>query len=118
MAAPANLVVNITFNPPEIRIVGPIKDTTISKLEQILPQLCTTAPGQRSVFQFVRCENPSHWEGRLPTQYCNEDMGQSQIMLAVLDALEEDADWRLKASNGLNHDDCKSTYKFFFVQRT
>uniref|UniRef100_A0A7S4D0C5 Uncharacterized protein n=1 Tax=Eutreptiella gymnastica TaxID=73025 RepID=A0A7S4D0C5_9EUGL len=117
-AVPANLIVNITFNPPEIQICGPIKDTTISKLQQVIPQLCTSSPGLKSGIVFTRHENPPHWEGKLPSQYCNEDMGQSQIMLAIMDALEDEADWKLKGSNGLNHDgDTKVTYKFFFVQK-
>ena len=120
MSIPANLIVNITFNPPLVRIIGPVKDTTISKLEQVIPQVCTSAPGQKSQIKFVKSE--SHWEGELPSQYCNEEMGQSQVMLCILDALEDEANWKLKGitgftSNGINHDTYKSTYKFFFVQK-
>ena len=89
MSIPANLIVNITFNPPLVRIIGPVKDTTISKMEQVIPQVCTSAPGQKSQIMFVKSE--SHWEGELPSQYCNEEMGQSQVMLCILDALEDEA---------------------------
>lgn len=63
---------------------------------------------------------------KLPSQYCNEEMGQSQIMLVIMDCLEEEGGtivlnilpgWKLKGSNALNHDDTKVTYKFFFVQK-
>eukprot|EP00998_Keelungia_sp_KM082_P000005 NODE_10008_length_498_cov_46.555256_g9985_i0.p1 GENE.NODE_10008_length_498_cov_46.555256_g9985_i0~~NODE_10008_length_498_cov_46.555256_g9985_i0.p1 ORF type:complete len:119 (-),score=21.18 NODE_10008_length_498_cov_46.555256_g9985_i0:72-428(-) len=117
MAVPANLVVNLTFNPPEIVIVGPIKETTVQKLQSIFPQVCTSSPGQKSLCQFMKVESPPHWYCKLSAGYCNEEMGQSQIMLTIMDCLEEEGGWKLKASNALNHDDTKVTYKFFFVQK-
>eukprot|EP00996_Jenningsia_fusiforme_P004966 NODE_5858_length_631_cov_74.353952_g5461_i0.p2 GENE.NODE_5858_length_631_cov_74.353952_g5461_i0~~NODE_5858_length_631_cov_74.353952_g5461_i0.p2 ORF type:complete len:120 (+),score=33.65 NODE_5858_length_631_cov_74.353952_g5461_i0:134-493(+) len=118
MAIPANLVVNITFNPPTICIAGPIKDTTIGQLSSIFPLLCSSSPGQRSTAAFTKEESPvPHWSCTLSSQYCNESMGQTQLMLAIMDKLEEEGGWKLKASNALNHDDKYVTYKFFFVQK-
>eukprot|EP00992_Anisonema_acinus_P000383 TRINITY_DN10135_c0_g1_i1.p1 TRINITY_DN10135_c0_g1~~TRINITY_DN10135_c0_g1_i1.p1 ORF type:complete len:119 (+),score=28.73 TRINITY_DN10135_c0_g1_i1:62-418(+) len=117
MAIPANLICNLTFNPPELVILGPIKDTTIQKLEQILPQVCTSSPGQKTVVQFQKNESPPHWFAKLGTMFCNEEMGQSQIMLKLMDCLEDEGGWKLKGSNAINHDETKVTYKFFFVQK-
>jgi len=117
MASCANLVVNITFNPPEIVVIGPVKDTTIQKLEQIVPQVCTTSPGQKGIGRFQKMDTPPHWFCRLSSHYCNEEMGQTQIMLKVMDCLEDEGGWKLKASNAINHDETKVTYKFFFSQK-
>jgi hypothetical protein len=32
-----NLIVNFTFNPPLIHIVGPVREATIQKLNALLP---------------------------------------------------------------------------------
>eukprot|EP01012_Entosiphon_sulcatum_P051259 TRINITY_DN70400_c0_g1_i1.p1 TRINITY_DN70400_c0_g1~~TRINITY_DN70400_c0_g1_i1.p1 ORF type:complete len:119 (-),score=22.39 TRINITY_DN70400_c0_g1_i1:254-610(-) len=117
MAIPPNLVVNLTFNPPEISIVGPIREATIQKLSQLLPQVCTSSPGTRAEVRFVRNESPPHWYTKLPMQFCNEELGQPMVMLAILDALEEEGGWKLKGSNSLNHDDTQVTFKFFFCQK-
>mmetsp|Transcript_118583 Transcript_118583/g.166729 ORF Transcript_118583/g.166729 Transcript_118583/m.166729 type:complete len:120 (+) Transcript_118583:45-404(+) len=118
MAIPANLIVNLSFNPPEIKIIGPIKETTVAKLGATLQSVCTSSPGQNSdKNKFKKVESPAHWECMLPAAYANEEMGQSGIMLTILDALEEEGDWKLKASNAINHDETKVTYKFFFVHK-
>jgi hypothetical protein len=44
-------------------------------------------------------------------------MGQTQIMLKVMDCLEDEGGWKLKGSNAINHDETKVTYKFFFTQK-
>eukprot|EP00995_Heteronema_vittatum_P007445 NODE_2594_length_767_cov_464.675487_g1816_i0.p1 GENE.NODE_2594_length_767_cov_464.675487_g1816_i0~~NODE_2594_length_767_cov_464.675487_g1816_i0.p1 ORF type:complete len:119 (-),score=24.04 NODE_2594_length_767_cov_464.675487_g1816_i0:348-704(-) len=115
MAIPPNLIVNLTFNPPEICIIGPVRETTVSALALKLPQVCSSSAGQRTSLQFTREESPPHWYAKLPSQYCNEEMGQSQIMLTILDSLEHEGKWKLKGSNAMNHDTTKVTYKFFFV---
>eukprot|EP01005_Ploeotia_sp_CARIB1_P001449 NODE_378_length_893_cov_371.112272_g370_i0.p1 GENE.NODE_378_length_893_cov_371.112272_g370_i0~~NODE_378_length_893_cov_371.112272_g370_i0.p1 ORF type:complete len:120 (-),score=24.86 NODE_378_length_893_cov_371.112272_g370_i0:373-732(-) len=118
MAIPANLIVNMCFNPPECYIIGPIKEATVNKLSATFPGVCTSSPGQKGGNKaFIRIENPPHWYANLSAAYCNEEMGQSQLMLTILDSLEEDGSWKLKGSNAINHDESKVTYKFFFVQK-
>lgn len=111
-----NLIVNMTFNPPFITIVGPIKETTIQKLNTELPTVCTTVATQKTKFAFVREDHPPHWRGELRTSFANEEVGQSRIVQVLLDALEEEGGWKLKASNATNHDVDKVTIKFFFVR--
>jgi len=111
-----NLILNVTVNPPQISIIGPVKETTVQKLNTILPNCCTSAVGQKTKLEFVRREQPPHWHSQLPTSYVNEEMGQSQIFLALMDALEEEGQWILKGTNATNHDDTKVTYKFFFMK--
>eukprot|EP00665_Eupelagonemidae_sp_cell47_P001472 gene1472-3659_t len=58
MAVVPNLIMNVTVNPPQIAIIGPIKETTVQKLNALLPSCCTSAPGQRTKVEFtgkVRC---------------------------------------------------------------
>lgn len=117
MAIPPNLIINLTFNPPEIAIVGPIREATIQKLQQVLPQVCTSAPGARPAVVLSRVESPLHWYCKLPAHFANEELGQTSIMVAILDSLEEEGGWKLMASNALNHDETKCTYKFFFTQK-
>eukprot|EP00760_Papus_ankaliazontas_P033891 PhM_4_TR6780/c0_g1_i1/m.96210 len=117
MAKEANLIVNITVNPPQLFIVGPIKETTIAKLNEVLPNACTSMPGQKAVFSFEKKNEPPHYFGQLPGSYANEDIGQTRIFLALLDCLEEEGGWKLKGSNATNHDVSKTTYKLFFVRK-
>ena len=111
-----NLIVNMTFNPPFITIIGPIKETTIQKLNVELPLVCTTVATQKLKFAFTRIDEPPHWAGELRTSFANEEIGQSKLVLGLLDALEEEGGWKLKGSNATNHDVDKATYKFFFVR--
>eukprot|EP00999_Lentomonas_sp_LEN2_P001484 NODE_2533_length_549_cov_180.530806_g2483_i0.p1 GENE.NODE_2533_length_549_cov_180.530806_g2483_i0~~NODE_2533_length_549_cov_180.530806_g2483_i0.p1 ORF type:complete len:120 (+),score=33.46 NODE_2533_length_549_cov_180.530806_g2483_i0:101-460(+) len=114
---PANLIVNMTFNPPQIKIVGPIKEATLGKLSSILPQVQTSSPGAKSVGNFEKVTEPPHWSFACDHGYAEEGIGQSQMMLTILDCLEEEGGWSLKGSNALNHDEDKETYKFFFVRK-
>lgn len=116
MSKDQNLIVNMTFNPPFISIVGPIKDNTIQTLNGALPLVCTTTATAKTKFAFQRKDDPPHWYGELRTSFANEEVGQSRLVLTLLDALEEEGGWKLKASNATNHDVDKVTYKFFFVR--
>ncbi len=111
-----NLIVNMTFNPPLITIIGAIKDTTIQKLNTVLPTACTSTFTGKTKFAFEHYDSPPHWAGVLPASYANEEVGQSQLVLSLLDALEEEGGWKLKGSNATNHDVDKVTYKFFFIR--
>jgi hypothetical protein len=114
-----NLIVNLTFNPPFISIVGPIKETTIQKLNTVLPESTTStqSASQKYKFAMQRREDPPCWFGHLHSSFANEDVGQSRLMLSLLDALEDEGDWKLKGSNSMSHDVDKVTYKFFFVRK-
>ena len=116
MSKDQNLIVNITCNPPYITIVGPIKENTVQKLNSVLPSICTTTSTAKTKFAFQRKDEPPHWFGELRMSFANEEVGQSAMVLALLDALEEEGGWKLKGSNATNHDVDKVTYKFFFVR--
>ncbi|ORC92762.1 putative mitochondrial paraflagellar rod component, putative (PFC16) [Trypanosoma theileri] len=110
------LIINVTCNPPSISIIGPVKESTIEKLNEVLPGSCTTTNTGKVPFGFVRREEPPHWYGELHTQFASEDIGQSQLFIALLDAIEEEGGWRLCGCNALNHDFEKVTHKLFFVR--
>ena len=118
MSKDQNLIVNFTFNPPFITIVGPVKENTIQKLNAVLPTVCTTTCTAKTKFAFQRQDNPPHWYGELKTSFANEEIGQTALVLSLLDSLEEEGGWKLKGSNATNHDVDKVTYKYFFVRAT
>eukprot|EP00758_Cryptobia_borreli_P005062 Tbor_TRINITY_DN4719_c0_g1::TRINITY_DN4719_c0_g1_i1::g.16916::m.16916 len=117
------LIVNFHFNYPIIRIIGPIREQTIEKLNEILPHRTTSLRSNRSgnpKFEFV--QNPAHWVVRLDNQFCDQ-VGMSSLFLAVLDALEEEGGWKLATTQGVTMADSESlqqdfyeAYKFFFVR--
>ncbi|CCW69570.1 unnamed protein product [Phytomonas sp. Hart1] len=113
-----NLILNITCNPPEISIFGPIKESTIAKLNKKLPNSCSTTNTGKVPFEMVRKEDPPHWYGELRSQFASDDIGKSQLFVTLLDALEEDAAWSLHGTTAMTHDKEKCTYKFFFVRGT
>lgn len=116
MSKDQNLIVNMTVNPPFITIIGAVQEGTIQKLNSILPTVCSTVTSDKTRFAFERKEHPPHWAGTLPTSFANEEVGQSTLVLAFLDALEAEGGWKLKGSNAMNHDFDKVTYKYFFVK--
>ncbi|CAJ1007470.1 hypothetical protein Q4I28_002783 [Leishmania naiffi] len=111
-----NLVVSITCNPPVISIFGPIKESTIDRLNETIPNSCSTTNTGNTPFALVRKEDPPRWFGELRTQFATEDIGTSTLFVAVLDVLEEEGAWKLRDSTSMNHDNGKVTYKFFFVR--
>ncbi|KAG5508121.1 hypothetical protein GH5_07180 [Leishmania sp. Ghana 2012 LV757] len=110
-----NLIVNITCNPPVISVFGPVKESTIDRLNETIPNSCSTTNTGKVPFALVRKENPPHWFGGLRTQFASEDIGASMLFISILDALEEEGTWKLRGSSSMNHDG-KATYKFFFVR--
>jgi len=123
MARP-NLIVNMFFNPPTIRIIGPIKESTVEKLNTVFPRMTSTQSGTRTAGpRFVHEQNPAHWTVKLGGQYCDQ-LGQSMIFLALLDALEEEGGWVLKDTNAITMPDMDAiqqshhqVLKFFFVKK-
>ncbi len=115
------LVVNFTFNSPNIKIIGPIKDSTIEKLNAVLPSVTTSRRSERAGFpKFALKNSPQHWGVVLDGQFCDQ-IGESRIMLAILDALEEEGTWKLACSHATTLPDTESlqqgtynTYYFFF----
>ena len=115
-----NLIVNVTFNPPVIKMVGTVlREETVRKLEQILPAHTTTHPlsqhSAQKVPQFVKMMNPEHWHLDLGQHYCDQ-LGRSLIFLALIETLESE-DWLLKGTCTVTHPDTnKDTTKFFLYR--
>ena len=110
-----NLVVSCTFNPPVIKVMGStLRDETVTKLEQKLPTVTSTAanPGKEAP-KFVFEKDQGVWRIDLGQQFCDH-LGRSLIYLALIEVLENE-DWKLRASNCMSHYDTgKDTSKFFF----
>eukprot|EP00992_Anisonema_acinus_P003335 TRINITY_DN12832_c0_g1_i1.p1 TRINITY_DN12832_c0_g1~~TRINITY_DN12832_c0_g1_i1.p1 ORF type:complete len:137 (-),score=73.01 TRINITY_DN12832_c0_g1_i1:56-412(-) len=117
MSAPPNLIINIAFNPPNVKIIGPIREETVNALNHALPAACTTDPrGRRPPATFQYSDTPiAHWHLQLYGNYCNE-IGRMQLMLCIFDALEEEGGWQLKATHCLPMPDAEE-HKFFFVRK-
>jgi hypothetical protein len=112
-----NLIVNVTFNPPTIKLMGStLREETIHKLEQRLPTATTTSPStQHEPPKFVLKEHPTHWHMDVSQQYCDQ-LGRSLIFLQVIETLEAE-DWKLKGTNTVTHPETnKDTTKFFFYR--
>jgi hypothetical protein len=112
-----NLCVSATFNPPVVTLVGAtLREETIHKLEQRLPAATSTAASTRKdPPKFVFNKDPDHWSIELGQQFCDH-LGRSAIYLTIVEALEAE-DWKLRATNCINHyDTLKDTSKFFFTR--
>ena len=119
-----HLVVNCTFNPPVVKIMGATlhevcasllqrspthtkKTTTrnnkqhnatqetIHKLDQRMPAVTTTSVSpKKELPKFVYIQNPPHWHSDLGQHYCDQ-LGRSMIYLTMIECLEGE-DWKLK----------------------
>lgn len=116
-----SLVVNFSFNSPEIRIIGPIRENTIEKLNQVLPVATTSTRSSRAGNpKFQRVTSPPHWHVKLDGQFCDQ-VGVCSLFMQMLDALEEEGGWKLASTHALTcenqgaiQQDCVEEYKFFF----
>jgi hypothetical protein len=121
--ATKSLIVNFTFNPPQLKIIGPIRETTIEKLNSVLPKQTTSLRSSRAGNpKFEYEQNPAHWKVNLDGQFCDQ-VGESALFLAVLDALEEEGGWKLTTTQSITQPDQESqqqdffeTHKFFFTR--
>ena len=117
------LVVNFHFNSPVVRIIGPIREQTIEKLNAVLSQRTTSLRSSRAgqpKFEYI--QTPSHWVCKLDGQYCDQ-VGMSALFLSILDSLEEEGGWKLATTHAICMPDEESlqqdfyeNYKFFFVR--
>lgn len=118
MAVPAVLVVSMTFDPPTFAFFGPVQDVTIAKLNEQLPYLCTnSSSGRRKPEGFVRQDSPSpHWFMELRGLIA-EIPAKMALMLAVLDAIEEEGGWGFHDAHALTSD-FEESHKFFFMRKS
>eukprot|EP00758_Cryptobia_borreli_P005132 Tbor_TRINITY_DN4748_c0_g2::TRINITY_DN4748_c0_g2_i1::g.17083::m.17083 len=111
-----NLIANVTFNPPVLKLMGStIREETIEKLQRCLPQSTTTSAGstRRPPPVFELKKDPDHWTIDLGQHYCDQ-LGRSIIFLNLIETLEGE-DWKLKGTNTAVHPDTgKDTTKLFF----
>lgn len=119
------IVLSLAFNPPEIAILGPIRDKTVEGLSDAVPRAFTSTTsrtlfGKSSVPQFVRrrigddqLAGPHevlsadvergggrlgwrYWHLSAEAHFCSDQVGQSAVFLALFDALEREGSWRLR----------------------
>lgn len=112
-----NLIVNVTFNPPVIKIMGStLREETVHRLEQRIPSSTTTAASsQREPPKFTLMTSPSHWHMDVGQHYCDQ-LGRSIIFLSIIETLESE-DWMLRGTNTVTHPETnKDTTKFFFFR--
>lgn len=117
MAVAPVLVVSFVFDPPQIAVVGQLQESTIAKLNDILPNLASiNCHGRRKVEQFQVSESPlKHWTVQFRT-LVTEEPARIAIMLAVLDALDNEGGWTMRDSTGITHDD-EEEYHMFFTKK-
>lgn len=118
-----NLVINLRFNCPEIDIMGPIKESTIERLNEVIPASTTSTRSMRTELpQFQYLSNPDHWHIKLAGQLCDND-GITRLMIQLLNALEEEGDWTLMSTqasrqrnNSAMQQDYIESYKLIFLK--
>ncbi|KAG5469335.1 hypothetical protein LSCM1_02550 [Leishmania martiniquensis] len=118
---PHILIVNMSFNCPEVQILGPVQEGTIERLNKVLPSSTTSTRSIRgSLPKFEYLSNPDHWRIKLDGQFCDTE-GASRLMVLLLDALEEEGGWTLTSSQSVSsrdagplQQDFVENYKFFF----
>lgn len=118
-----NLIINMSFNPPTLDILGPIKESTIDRLNEVVPHSTTSTRSIRNEPpKFEYLANPDHWHLKLDGQFCDAD-GISRMMVILLDAVEEEGDWTLvssQASSAVNNAAIQQTfvenYKMTFLK--
>lgn len=111
------MVVNFSFNPPVISIAGPIKESTIAKLNDLLPHLTSNSVrGRRAPPSFVVNEAPTkHYILDMPTLVANEE-SQMAIMLAVLDCIEDEGCWTMRDCHATLYDYIEHHTLFFTMK--
>lgn len=118
MAVPPVLVVSLTFDPPTVDILGPIQETTISKLNDQLPLLCTNScRGRRRPEGFTRRDTPQpHWHMELRGMIA-EIPAKMAILVAILDALEEEGGWGFHDGHALTYE-FEEAHTLFFMRKS
>ena len=119
MAVPPALVVTLTFDPPKIAVVGPIRQTTITKLNATLPFLTRNVGSVRRdppVFVTDSKRALNNWTLELKSQVTDEP-SRIAFMLAVLECLEDEGGWKMRDTHAIT-DDFTETYTMFFTNKT
>lgn len=118
MAVAPAVIVAFVFNPPQISITGPVQDSTIAKLNLLLPTLTSNScQGRRKPESFQLTEAPvRQWTVEYRALVC-DDIAELSVMLAVLDALEDEGGWSMRDTHAANHD-VQSEYMFFFTRKS
>lgn len=115
--APA-LVVSFVFNPPRVSIVGPAQESTIAKLNILLPTLTSnSSQGRRKPETFQQFDAPCrHWVVEYRHLLCDE-VSRMSFMLAVLDTLEDEGGWGMHDTHAITHD-IEDEFTFFFTRKS
>jgi hypothetical protein len=118
MAVPPGLVVNFSFNPPVISIAGPVQESTIAKLNELLPRLATNSVrGRRSPPRFTAQTEPApHVLLDMGTLVADET-AQMLMMLSLLDCLEDEGGWGMRDSHAAAYD-YQNHYTFMFTKKS
>jgi|EP00670_Eutreptiella_braarudii_P006247 hypothetical protein len=101
-----HLVVTCTFNPPKINLMtgggANLRENTIQRLNQVLPQCTTTSMSPKQVPpQLEYKSNPPHWHVEMGTQNCDH-IARSNIYLTIIESLEAE-DWVMRAAHAMSH---------------
>jgi len=122
MAVAPCLIVNVSFNPPVISIVGPVKESTLAKLNDILPRLTTNSVrGRRKPptfgpsTEYVNVNPPNVAVMDMGSLFADE-VAQLSIIVAVLDCLEDEGGWTMTDTHAASYD-YTDHYSLFFTKR-
>ncbi|KEG06497.1 hypothetical protein DQ04_13641010 [Trypanosoma grayi] len=114
-----NAIVNCTFNPPTLSIMGAqMRQETIDSLERALPHCTTTSQNSMSTAngqapKFVLADaQPNTWRMSIGQHYCDQ-RGRSVVFSAIISALQLEG-WLLRTTNSIETEDNKDVTRLFF----
>ncbi|KAJ9468310.1 hypothetical protein DIPPA_29994 [Diplonema papillatum] len=138
--ASPSLAVVLSFNPPEMAIIGPVREQTVDALAAQLPAVFSTASGRALTSRappqrFVRTgcrpgglaglagseRAEEYWHYRANAHFADE-LAQAFVASLLLDVLEKEGGWVLRDTNAAHvasgEGETKVHAKFFFTKKT
>eukprot|EP01064_Diplonema_japonicum_P012538 TRINITY_DN19977_c0_g1_i1.p1 TRINITY_DN19977_c0_g1~~TRINITY_DN19977_c0_g1_i1.p1 ORF type:complete len:1271 (+),score=296.78 TRINITY_DN19977_c0_g1_i1:52-3813(+) len=95
-------MVNITFNPPTLKVVGKMEQRSIDglskKLVAVCPSIAQGRKGKRVPSLMFKPEPEPHWTVTYPYAFCDQTM-QSMLFLALLDTLHATGGWQVRETS-------------------
>ncbi|RNF04373.1 hypothetical protein TraAM80_05250 [Trypanosoma rangeli] len=114
-----SVIVNCTFNPPVLSIVGaPLRQETLDALEKVLPCCTTTsqnslgaAVGSAPKFMLVN-NQPNTWRLSIGQHYCDQ-RGRCVMFAEIIKALHAEG-WTLRTTSSHESGNDKDVARLFF----
>ena len=92
-------IINLSFNPPSMKVIGSVEQGTIESLSsaliEVCPQIVRYRKGKRVPQLKFAAKPQPHWTVTYPHSFCDQT-AQSMLSIAALDVMEQSGGWSLK----------------------